>query len=114
MKELVFSCFVLTVGVFGMNRGESIDKSLSSFSRRDATMMSYLDKKYPESSRTLEQQLAIADAYMQLCEDKESGIAHLASIRLLALRKGVLLICQNRADEMVPGIIIELKQQISF
>lgn len=114
MKGLFFAFILLGTGAFAMERGESIDKTLGAFSKRDTIMMSYLDKKYPDNKRSLEQKLAIADAYMQLCEDKESGIAHLAAIRLLCLRSDNLSIYQNKAKEMVPAIITELRQQIDL
>ena len=114
MKGLFFTFILLGGSAFAMGRGESVDRTLSSFSRRDAIMTSYLDKRYPDDKRSLEQKLAIAGAYMQLCEDKESGLAHLAAIRLFCLQKGVLSVYQNKAEEMVPAIIAELKKQISL
>lgn len=91
------------------NRGETLDITFKNCSHRDYIMMSYLDKKYPKNKRSPEEELAIATAYYQLCEDTESGIAHLSSIKLLCFRQHILEESQQKADEIIPQILSQLK-----
>lgn len=74
--------------------------------------MSYLDKKYPKDKRSPEEELAIATAYYQLCEDTESGIVHLSSIKLFCIRQHILEECQQKADIIIPQILSQIKNQI--